>query len=292
MDIQESPSEHQERLKAMAEAIGIIKSTHYCGTQQAYEYLKERGLYFNFSLRLGRELRKEFPDKRLPTPNDVNDISLTLSSFISGTLREKLPGDLFEKLSKIPLIAKQQRRWLDENHFNFLLQYYRRLYSSGSHEVSNKVSAFLETAKEFDDGLFRYSASRLPGRGYWQFAGRSPREMESDRVNKHFMLVQIFDRMERDHVLNNDEYQRQLIATYVESEIPNIDGSLDDPLTALEKPLHEDEDDCDAVYGEIPSETHDPLNNYLRLIMRRHSSFVKKLLAEYMAEDGQCTNSE
>jgi len=304
----------REKLNVLADAIKELKQQHYCGSQNAYEYLKGRMEYVELRVKIDRELKKEFPWARMPALNEVFLLNAKLGDLISDHISMKKYGVLFDELdflannNKRKMIASEVNAWFDRDFYNFCRSYFCRtecyMEDKRTVYVDQCIKLFGESNKQLLDKL-EVSAESLIERvndpHYEAF-------ISAVNADNHFGPFATYIRLKRDHLDKRDDYQRKLIGNYLSSlgmelageSFPKTFEELISKRNVRSRFLKLLKQTIEEKNPELFSEVKElmrPLNRerdveeykkeydgYLNIILHRHSSFVEKMLKEYNSE--------
>lgn len=266
----------RERLSAKAEAIRLLKSEHYCGTKQAYEYLKEKGECYELAI----QIAKTFPSGHAPKPKEIAYLKEVLSG---RPLHDSISLKLYGRGYEDGLPRKEQEKvrdraeqWLAKNFREFCLSYYDAI--QGCETGFGRKLLFAETCVSyFGEGIRDIAMSDADLVENEDFIN----EVEGQWRARYFGPGETYKRMVTDRVQNRDGYQRSLIADFFDAIYYNpvtarfAGGTLPETFeeaVAYVRRMHETLKNL----GE-----KDGLLEYMLKILGRHRSFVARRLSEY-----------
>lgn len=287
-------------LKAMVEAIGEIKAQHYCGSQEAYNYLKEKRKYYDLAFKINEVLRKEFPNAQLPRAIQLEELELLvytiLPEYFSFKYSDLSFDDLYEQNKKyLDMVTGDTKLWFQKNFSDFALEYYRSILSYGEIPPQfTKQLIFIETCERFLGSLdYRIKEVVQEQLDSIEEAPNPQEDFEAIRYREHFNNRILYKRMITDHLLNKYEYQRLLIADWLVDfhflEYPifcYLSGEFREfPQTFKELVISQKinlEIKRSMLQEEDNKEREEVIEfeNYIYKILPHHISFVKKLLGD------------
>ena len=292
-----------EQLRPLADAIKELKQQHYCGTQDAYEYLKERRKYFELCSELNKRLKPEFPKARLPTASEVEDLESHINTFLWDFFSVDIYNDIEgwkDETSNSPKVENAVDEWLKKNFTRFASEYYRTLLACENPEHYTKQAAFISLCERFLGEL--PSELKESARDKAEGLEEDLKKYEAERVHENFNMHMLYRRMKNDRILNRDEYQREFLASYLEglrttyflkpmnflNYFENSDSSFPKAFEELVASESGVLNSCRKTYAE--SKKPDDLLTaeafeYLLRSLHRHRSFVEKMLKEYNSEE-------
>lgn len=287
-------NDRSERLKAMADAIREIKASYYCGSQDAYEYLREKRKYFDLAFDINRKLRVEFSHVQLPNATEIEDVEWQLIGVLYDHFSAKHYGltwdDLWKQKKDCQPVENDKDAWLSENFTNFALEYYSGILACEDPDHYAKQLVFLKTCThffgEFDPVIKDTVQDEV------EDIGTDLEDYEATRVSEHFNTRKLYERLRNDHVKNRDEYQRLFIANYLDGLRERYDSTFVitgmetgkfpqtfEELVEVEGRLREHVRKNDAP-GKDKEEVLE-YYEYLNRTFHRHRSFVEKMLREH-----------
>ncbi len=292
----------QEKLKALADAIKELKQQHYCGTQDAYEYVKERRKYFELCSELNKQLRPEFPKARLPTASEVEDLESHINTFLWNFFSVNIYNDIEgwkDETCDSPKVENAVDEWLKKSFTRFASEYYRTLLDCESPEHYTKQATFVSLCEQFLGELPSELKESVQDES--ETLEEDLKKYEAERVHENFNIHMLKKKMKNDRILNRDGYQREFIASYLEGLRTNYFLKPMNLLNYLENNgsrFPETFEKLVATEGMVMNdcrkrcaESKNPRDlqiaetfEYLLRSLYRHRSFVEKMLKEYNSE--------
>jgi hypothetical protein len=285
-----SENNKTERTKTMVDAIRMIKNSQYCGSEQAYTYLKAKEKYFDIAHEIGKNVRVEFPGAKLPMPSEVEDIERRLTSFLYDFFGAKHGEDYSSA------VEADKNSWRSKNFSEFALEYCRSIAACEDPMQFTKETVFVQTCERFfgelDPPLKEFATDAAEGLGTYLD------KYEANRLHERFNFWTIYDRLANDRILNRDEYQREFImsyldcrwSTYLDYASEGGDGiaavfDAKAPQTFEELVMFEKRrlEMSKKEYHNAPSaraKRDVDVFEYLIRTLSRHRSFVEKMLKE------------
>lgn len=229
-------------LEELLEEVKLLKSMKYCGTQDAWIFLKEKRIIGTLTDKVNRDLK-------------LYDVTVTPANV------DQLLRTVLQMLTKLPYSESWQKSWVKENFVGFAKDYFLIAKRSKVDHIRSLTMA----SEDYPP---------LPANDvFWKFATLpvgNPKYSHTLTEKVNFDPQRMYSRLRNDHLLRRDEYQRMLIATFLDSYLRFDDARTFSGIAEFAISMRENSAD--------DTEEQKAYWKDLVILLHRHKSFVEKYI--------------